>query len=179
MTAGTTEGKWQNPLDTPIDKATISGRLTPGICEIVGASSPRAWDERAGYGLSGAIVVFHGVKLSHFTIKFRLYTTQDWTDWRAFKPLVDKPPIGKRQGPLDCVHPLLADLGIRSIVVEDVLVPEQTDDGEWTIELKVIEYRKPKQGLAKPEGSAATEVDPFEQQIAANTSEIADLMAGP
>ena len=167
-----------NPLDNSLDKATIGGRLTPGICEIVGANSPRAWDERAGYGLSGAIVVFHGVKLSHFTIKFQLYTTQDWNDWHAFKPIVDKPPIGTWQGPLDCAHPLLADLGIRSIVIEDVLVPEQSDDGVWTIELKVIEFRGPKGALAKPEGSAATPVDPKEQEIAANTDYISELMAG-
>ena len=168
-----------NPLDDSVDKATIGGQLTPGICEIVGADSPRAWDERTGYGLSGATVYFHGIKLSHFSIRFRLYTTQDWDDWHTFRPLVDRPPIGKRPRSLDCVHPLLEDLGISSIVIEDVLVPEQTDDGEWTIELKVIEFRQPKFGMAKPEGSTATPVDPVEAEIQANSDRIAQLLAGP
>jgi hypothetical protein len=168
-----------NPLDAAVDKATIGGRLTPGICEIVGADSPRAWDELQGYGLSGATVRFHGIKLSHFSLKFRLYTSQDWADWHVFKPLIDKPPVGRYARSLDCAHPILADLGIRSIVIENVLAPEQTDDGEWTIELKVIEFRRPKGALGTPEGSTATPVDPYDQKIEARVEHLVDLMAAP
>jgi hypothetical protein len=168
-----------NPLDNPVDKVGLGGKLTPGLAEIVGADSPRQWDERTGYGLSGATVFFHGIKLSHFSIKLRLFTAADWDDWHAFKPLVDKPPIGKRPRSLDVSHPLLEDLGIRSVVVENVSVPEQSDDGEWSIEIKVIEFRKPKFTMAKPEGSTATPVDPVEQQIQANTDKIAKLLAAP
>ena len=168
-----------NPLEHPVDKATIGGQLTPGLCELVGADSPRGWDERQGYGLSGATVFFTGIKLSHFSIKLRLYTTQDWEDWHTFKPVVDKPPIGKRPRSLDCAHPLLEDLGIRSIVIENVGAPEQTDDGEWTVELKVIEFRRPKFTMARPEGSTATPVDPIEQQIQAYADKITELLAAP
>lgn len=168
-----------NPLSEPVDKATIGGRLTPGFCEIVGADSPRQWDERVGYGLSGATVFFHGIRLSHFSIKFRLYTAQDWDDWAAFKPLVDRPPIGKRSRSIDIAHPILGDLGIGSIVIENVIAPEQTDDGEWTIELKVIEFRRPTAAMAKPEGSTATPVDPMEQKIGAKLDHYVQLLAGP
>ena len=168
-----------SPLDKPVDKATIGGQLTPGICEIVGADSPRAWDELNGYGLSGARLRFHGVKLSHFSIKFRLYTTQDWEDWHVFRPLVHRPPLGRYQRSLDIAHPILEDLGIGSIVIENVLAPDQTDHGEWTIELKVIEFRTPKHTMAKPEGSTATPVDPMEQKISARLDRFVELLAGP
>lgn len=168
-----------NPLDNSVDQAKIGGQLTPGICEIIGADSPRAWDERQGYGLTGATVFYHGTKLSHFSIKFWLYTAQDWDDWHAFRPLVDRPPIGKRARSLDIAHPLLEDLGIRSIVIESVGVAEQADDGVWTIELKVIEFRQPKFTMAKPEGSTATPVDPVEQEIQTNSDRIAQLLAAP
>lgn len=128
--------------------------------------------------MSGATVVFHGIKLSRFTIKFHLYTKADWADWNAFRPVVFKVPTPKNPRALNIAHPLLAELHIGAIVIEDILVPEQTDDGEWTIELKVIEFRKPKQaGAAKPEGAIATPVDPIEQDMQAYTDKIVQLLA--
>lgn len=168
-----------NPIDAPVDKAFLGGRVTPGLCDIEGANSPRNWDERDGYGLSGALLVFKGVKLSHFSIKFRLYTPADWDDWHAFAPTVAKPPLGKRARSLDIAHPITDEVRIRSVVVEDVLAPVQTGDGEWTVEVKLIEWRTPIRTLAKPQGSTATEVDPVEQQIQANSDRIAQLLAAP
>lgn len=165
-----------NPLKEPVDYAIIAGKRTPGICDIVGASSPRKWDERDGYGLSGATLWFKGVGLAHFSIKLRLYTDQDWEDWYAFKPLVERPPLGKWPKSKDIHHPLLVDLGIKSIVIEDLLQAERTDDsGEWTQEIKAIEFRTPKFTLAKPDGSAATPADPVEQEIGRLTDQYQSL----
>lgn len=164
-----------NPIDTPVDKVIFAGRPSPGLADVVGADSPRDWDERRGYGLSGATLFFRGVKLSHFSVKLRLYTVQDWVDWYAFKPIVDKPPLGKRPRAIDISHPFLEDLGIRAVEVENVGAPEQTDHGEFTVELKLIEYRRPKFTMSKPEGAEATPVDPVEQEIAKNSAEIAAL----
>jgi hypothetical protein len=168
-----------NPIDTPVDKAFLGGKITPGLCDIDGANSPRNWDERDGYGLSGATVIFKGVKLSHFSIKFRLYTPADWDEWHAFAPTVAKPPLGKRPRALDIAHPITDEVGIRSVVVDDVLAPVQSGDGEWTVEVKLIEFRKPRFALAKPQGSTSTPVDPIEQQIQANSDRIAQLLAAP
>lgn len=161
-----------NPIDEPQDWVDFSGQITPGLADIVGAGSPRRWDERESYGLSGATVVYHGLKLAHFSVKLRLYTTQHWDDWYAFKPFIDRVPAGRRQGPLDITHPLLAQVGIRSVVVEDVLAAEQTDDGEWTIEIKLIEYRKPVLSLAKPDGAKATPADPEDAELEQNRQQI-------
>lgn len=171
-----------NPIDNPIDKAKVGGMYTPGLCEVVGASSPRDWAEFRGYGLSGATVRFRGIKLSHFSLRIRLYSVEDWNDWHAFKPIVDKPPLGKRPRAIDISHPLLEDLGIRSAVVEDVGQPDEDDDGAWTIEVKLIEFRKPKLTLSTPEGSDAGPVDPVDAQIEARRKHIADQrdeLAGP
>jgi hypothetical protein len=164
-----------NPLDEPQDWVDFGGQITPGIAEIVGAGTPRRWDERDSYGVAGALVVYHGLKLSHFSVKLRLVTTQDWEDWYAFKPFVDKVPVGKRQGPIDITHPLLQQAGIRSVVVEDVLQPVQVEDGIWEIEIQLIEYRKPRLSLSKPEGAKATPADPEDADLAANREQIAAL----
>lgn len=154
-----------SPLTDPENKISLAKRETPGICDIDGLGSPFEWEERGGYGLSGATVVFKGKKLAHFSIKFRLYTTQDWTDWYAFKPFVSRLPIGKNARGLDIEAKLTEMLGIKSVVIEEIVAPTQTGDGEWTAELKVIEYRAPTFTLAKADGSEATPEDPVDAEI--------------
>lgn len=132
-----------NPLEQPVDFATVAGRRTPGLCEIENVGSPRQWDERRGYGVSGATLVYRGLRLASFTMKLRLYTEADWQAWHDWKPVVDRPPTGERAQALDIVHPLLEEVGIRSAVVEDVIAPRQTADGEWTAEIRWKEWRRP------------------------------------
>jgi hypothetical protein len=179
-----------DPISRPQDYILLASEKSPGLAEIVGANSPRKWDERKGYGFSGAIVVFRGLGLSHFSVKLRLYTQIDWDNWHDWKRLVDKPPPPtpakgdggssgfKRPRGMDIQHPLLADLGIHSVVVEDVLVPDQTDDGEWTIEIKFIEFRQPVFALSKPVAAQATPVDPDQAEIG-RLNDQANSLAGP
>jgi hypothetical protein len=155
-----------NPIEQPTDVATLAGRQTPGVIEVVGLNTPRRWDEREAVAFSGAIVVYYGQKLAHFTLRIKLYTVADWNAWHAFAPLVQRVPVGKRQGALDLDHPVTKLANIRSVVIDDVLGPEQTDNGEWTFEIKVIEFRAPKLALAKPEGAESTPVDPEVARIA-------------
>jgi hypothetical protein len=165
-----------NPIERPIDKVWFGGMWTPGIADVSGASAPRKWEELGGYGLSGAMLIYRGWGLSHFSVKLRLYSTEDWKDWHAFKQLVARPPRGKRPTSIEVAHPLLEDLQIRAVVVEDVLVADQTGDGEWTIELKLIAFRMPKYSLARPDGTASeTPLDEADLAILANSKQIADL----
>lgn len=164
-----------------IDYAIIAGTKTPGICEIVGADAPRKWDERQGYALSGAWLIFTGNGLAHFSIKLKLYTKQHWLDWWRFRPLIAKRPQPVVQGDmffarphaLDIWHPLLEPLGIVSIVIESESQPVLTDEtGEWTIELKVIQFRAPVgPAAAKPVASKPTPApDAVEQEIIDKTA---------
>lgn len=160
-----------NPYTEPCDYVLLAGRKSPGLAEVVGASSPREWDERKGYGVSGAISVFTGRALAKFSIRLRLYTPEHWAEWYAWKPLVDRMPKrriggdGTDSGALDIWHPHLEALSIKAVGVVEVMQPEQAEAGEWVIEIKVIEFHRPTFGLAKPEGATATPVDPIEEQI--------------
>lgn len=158
-----------DPLVSPCDYITLARRKSPGIAEVSGASSPRKWDEREGYGITGSLSVFKGRGLAHFSVTLKLYTVQDWIDWYAWKPIVDKLPTrrgggGKDSGALDISHPLLEGLDIKAVGVAEVMQPVQTGDGEWSIEIKFIEFRHPVIALAKPEGAEATPVDPIEEE---------------
>ena len=113
------------------------------------------WDERRGYALSGARVVYRGIGLARPVVTLRLLTEQDFADWHDWRDLVQRAPIGTRARALDIWHPILEDLGIVSVVVEDVAQPIQVADGEWNIAIKFIEYRRPVFTL-ETIGSAAT-----------------------
>lgn len=133
-----------NPIEEPTDFALVAGQRTPGLCDVKKAGSPRAWDERRGYGLSGSTLVFRGTRLAEFSLCLRLYTVEHWADWHAFKRIVARPEAGTRATALDVVHPQLAEVEITSAVVKDVLAPVQTsDEGEWTIEIQMQEFRRP------------------------------------
>ncbi len=171
-----TLAQYRNPIDTPVDKARIAGQYTPGVCEVIGAGSPRNYEELGGAGWSGALVVFRGLKPAHFSLQLTLTETSDWNAWDKFEPLVRRPPFGKLPQALDVVHPFLSRLGITSMVIEDTLAPNQTDSGIWMIELKCIESRKLKPGSAAIDGSAATPVDPREAKIEKLTARLAALI---
>lgn len=167
-----------NPLTTPVDFFNLAGVRSPGYAELTGASSPRKWEERGGYGLSGATVVFRGVGLCYFTFKLKLYSEQDWADWYKFKPLVERPPFGTRAKSLDIWHPFLEQLGVTHAVIEEVSQPEQGDSGEWVITIKMIEFRRPVVALAKPVASKATPVDPVEAKLIERADVLTDELAG-
>lgn len=155
------------------DYVLLGGFKSAGLADVAGASSPRKWEQRPGYGLSGASTVFLGVLLSEFSIKFRLYgdpavPDPDWVAWNAFEAAVlMKPPPNRFPRALDIWHPVLERLKIKAVGVTDVGQPVQTDDGEWTIEVKFIQYKRPRLTMAKPDGSQANKPDPFQQTEAA------------
>jgi hypothetical protein len=157
-----------NPIDHAQDYVVIAGHRTPGLCEIIGASSPRNWEELGGSGWSGGILLYRGIKLSHFSIRLYLYESKeggdqhdDWGDWFRFRPIVMKRPTIGQPNALDCVHPFLNDLGITALVIEDVRAPDQVDHGVWMIELMCIEYRKLRKDSTAMSGSDATDEDPL------------------
>lgn len=155
-----------DPIRQPVDYLTLSGVKSPGICEILGASSPRTWDEQSGPGWSGGLLVYQGIKLCHFTALFHMYELDHWEQWRKFRPLVMRPPLGSKPTTHPIWHPLLTEVGIHGAVVEDVRAPQQVADGEWVVDVAFIEWRFPKQGAPiKPEGAAAEPVDPNEALI--------------
>lgn len=155
-----------NPWSQSIDAAIISGKVTPGILRLRNANSPREWDERKGYGWSGSFPIFLGIRLSRFDMGFEMYTDADWALWENMRPMLAKPPAGKRPTALDIVHPVLQQLDIKSIVVTDVKQLEIDENtGVVTQPIEVLTFRRPKIALSKPEGSADKPPTDFWDQV--------------
>lgn len=149
-----------NPVTNPVDYILLSNRRSPGLATVAGANSPRRIDIRRGYALSGSRPVFRGIGLARPIVTLRLFESQDWDDWHAWKELVQRPPRGERPRARDIWHPILEDQGVSSVLTEDVGQPMQTADGEWSIAIKFVEFRRPVIALAIPDGSDEEPTDP-------------------
>lgn len=165
------------------DWCLLGGERSPGLCTVIGADSPRKWDERVGFGLSGAWTIYLGIGVSSFSIKFKLYgkrdVSPDWVAWNKFDAAVlMKPPKNKRPKTLDIWHRELERLKIKSVGVKNVKQPVDLGKGEWEVEVEFIEYRLPKLTMAKPEGSQAKPTDPVDKEIEALTAQLEALAAG-
>jgi hypothetical protein len=167
-----------NPYQEPVNYIVLEGKKSPGLADVAGAGTPRNWEERQGYGLSGATLWFTGLGLANFTVTIKLYSVADWDAWHAWKPVVKRVPFGRIPKALDIRHPLLDELEIKSVVVTNVHQPKQVEDGVWAIEIEFKQYRRFKLHLMKPEGSKTKESDdPWDKKIEEKAKQVEALAA--
>jgi hypothetical protein len=137
------------------DFIAIGGMTSPGYADVAGAGSPRKWDIRAGYAISGATVVYGGKDLSKFSVTIYMAEDDDLDDWFDFATMLGKETKSRAGQAFDIVHPFLitAPLNIKSVCVEDISQLTQDPTGLWKATIKFIEYRRPKIILAKPDSA--------------------------
>lgn len=183
-----------NPLISPVDyimlgahdprqNVRVTGSRSPGLAEVKKASTPRKWDKRLGYGLSGSFPIFRGRDLAEFDVIIRLTEDEDWIDWNSWKPLVEVPPFGRFPKALDIWHPWTEAAKIGSCVVVNVSQPEPDEYGTFTVTIPMLEWRRPKLDLAKPDGAAnqTPNESPLEKKVRQRADEIQkyyDQLAG-
>ncbi len=139
---------------------SIGGERSPGKATVRGGNTPRGWDIRKGYGLTGATVAPTGDELAAgIVVLFEFWQAAQITAWYAYAAkYFDKSvrilPGGKTPKPLGIFHPVLAapPLGMTSFVVKDATQLENDGTGLWSCEVHLLQYRKPKPALAKPSG---------------------------
>lgn len=157
------------------DYVVIGGDASPGKCTIRNLNSPREWDIRQGYGLSGATVVPKGDALSRFSVLFEFWDETQIALWYSFaSKYFDKAarlvPGSRVPKALGIEHPILSapPHRITEVVVEDVSGLEQDEEGKWSTEVFFLQYRKPKPALSPPDASipATTPATPTAEDAA-------------
>lgn len=164
-----------DPIGSPsaLTFAMLGGVRTPGILTLSGSNgSPRKWDERGGYGLSGSTLVFTGKGLSAWDMLLELYTPQDIAQFHAFRRVATLLNTDAIRKGLDIVHPAVNDYGVKKCVITDISFPKTRDDGVTEILIPCKQWRRPKFALSKPDSTQATPTDPVEQRIAFKTGEL-------
>lgn len=170
-----------SPFRTPIDFVILNGIRTPGTATVKKADAPRHWDKRGGYGMAGSFPVGGWRELTEFDVEIRLTTNADWDYWWSkIDPIIARDPPGKRPKAINVWHPWLASKKVQSAVMQNELQPTLEDvSGIWLITLQMLEWRRPKIVLAKPDAAApTTPQDPIDAQILANTKQIQALAGG-
>lgn len=181
------------------DYIMIGGDKSPGKCTIRGLNSPRGWDIRQGYGLSGATVVPKGDECSTFSVFFEFFdaggsgvqkTADMLNAWYAyaakyFDKSVRLVPGSNVPKALGVDHPILAapPHRVTEAVVKDVSGLEQDDNGGWSVEVFFLQYRKPKPALAAPNAAipaaaqtAPTAEDEADREMAAKLATLKGLL---
>jgi hypothetical protein len=160
----------------------LAGKRSPGKATVLGGGSgrPSKWDEQAGWGLSGAFLIYGGDGLASFSIRIDLWKPEHKGEWETFSEALNRPPKGKRPAALSIAHPLInaQPWAISSVVVLDVGLPEEDGKGLTSITIQFKVWRAPLARIGRIDGTVPDpgKAAPKEAKTAAEI-EIAKLTA--
>ncbi len=181
-------------LGNPIDDAQgwdivlLAGHVSPGRCEVTGATRSQEWDVKRGKGAAGATITYTGIKPAEPKVKLYFWLPSHFDAWTKFLPLLQTDPTKKTPTALAIYYPSLAVIGISSVVVKEIGAIEYEQTGLYSVTIDFLEYLPPPkksavgtpttstQGANKSKGGAAagTPPDPVTER---QQREIAKLLA--
>jgi hypothetical protein len=179
------------------DTFAIGVDLCPGKAMLTGGSTPRGWDERQSYGMTGATLVPTGDHLGTWTFRVLLWCETDATgspagqQWTAFQTFFAKylsksvrfVPGTIKPRALGIYHPVMSAYGVTEVVVEDVTAMVQPEDEDFfECEIRFREYRPPQLALGKPDvaipaaqQAGPTAEDAADAEMAQKTAQLTQL----
>lgn len=141
-----------DPTSPGLNYVVIGAFQSPGLSKISGAGMVYKWDVQVAYGNTGAVLVYRGRDLSRFTWTITLWRREHFIAWEAFKKLLEPPkPFVKLV--VEMSHPILADVDIKAVAIENRGAFERQPNGLFTANISVIQYKPPIPALVKPRGA--------------------------
>lgn len=149
------------------DEITVAGQLWPpengshdyAKFSIKGAKRAYKWEIQDGLGIQGAVEVYRGWTPQPFTIEFFLWDSELYRQWLDFQPLFQYDATKQRtQQPIKISHPMLANLGIRQVIVEDIGAVEMVDAASrmFSVTVSLREFFPPRPVAASSPDAAST-----------------------
>jgi hypothetical protein len=181
------------------DTFTIGTDNCPGIARLVSGNSPRGWDERQAYAMTGATLVPTGDHLGQHVFRVRIWcetddagspSGQQWTAWQAFASKYLAKSVRFVPGTvtpraLAIYHPVLSapPLLVTEVVVDDCTAMIQPEDEDYfECEVHFREYRAPVLALGKPDAAippaqeaTPTAEDAADAEMAQKTAQLVGL----
>jgi hypothetical protein len=148
-----------NPLDYPdlYDYCYVNGQSCPGWCVVSGWVRKWGWEKKRGKGVQGTTLTFTGKPSAEGDIIFYLTEPADFADWQTFFLNFKYDPTKSQQiFAVDVRHPLLADIGVRACVVENISQIEHEGLNLWSRKVHLIEYAPPPKAAAVATPAGAT-----------------------
>lgn len=155
---------------------------SPGVATITAAGRKMKIDKQEGWGTDGGRLLMTGTAIQSIQIGIRIWEDSHHIEWAAFYQLLTLPILlskipGLEVFSLSVDHPILRELGIRNVVLEDPGFWAPGETGDFTRTLSLVLKQTPIPRLAAPkEGppAAVTAVVPMsaKKRIDANLDPI-------
>lgn len=130
---------------TDWDRVVLAGTETPGIAAVK-ASRRNRLDRKETPGKNGETLTHLGVRSADVQVRIVLLTQGDLNRWRSqIVPLLIAPPQAEKTAPdpVAIDHPALSVLGIKSVYVEEIGVPQSLGPGAGLeVQLRMVEFVK-------------------------------------
>jgi hypothetical protein len=185
------------------ESPTLAGSPMPGQWLLTELTRVFGWDERQGYGLSGAYLVPKGDPLVEMSFDVNIWASADAANYRQLLKTVLRKPTGlvigasNSSAAMGISFPQVNDMGITAVVVTAVtplMNPLVTSGGKgpWKAKVKLKEFRAPLPAIgipktvipdkAPPNPSAQDNLDTenakLATQFANNAQNLATLLQG-
>lgn len=153
------EGANPNVFPALYDVVIVGGIVSPGVAKLSGFARAYEWDVKKGKGSAGATITAQGEAPAKGTITLSLWESglgpngrDHFAEWDTLRQLLAQ-PSGKTVTAHDVFHPYLQDIGVTSIVVEELGSLEPKGGGLFDVSIKVLEYKPPKKTGGTPAAS--------------------------
>lgn len=144
------------------DVVILGGGVSYPWCEVGEFKRAHEWDIKKAKGTLGATVTFVGRPPAKGSITFLLFNPGDWTTFDTFRQALLYDPTKKTVSAVDIYHPSLADIGITSVVTENIGNIVHAGQGLYKITVDFLEYYPPpkRSATSTPTGSKNTPPNP-------------------
>jgi len=137
------------------DTITLAGVQPVGKWTYIEGPRVFGWEERKGYGLTGATTVPTGDELVKPRFLWEVFNNLDFIAAKLFRSTYLKKPAAAIPGSpapmaMGIYHPELKELGVESVVVKEVSPFVNDGFGLWSCTVLFWQYRKPLPALSKP-----------------------------
>lgn len=132
---------------SPWDVVYLAQQPLPGVCTLSGPGVEHSIDIKKASGKDGATITDLGRDLAKFTIKVLMWHASQWDALRKMRASLQPLTSGRKLKPVDVQHPALDFLGIASVYVKRVGIPQiGSKPGTVEVELECLEFRLPSAG---------------------------------
>ena len=158
----------------------------PGKVTILSASRKSKWQINSGWGVDGGNTIWVGVEPAEIKLRIEMWDPLQYEAWKIVAKAIFVPTAKTGQLALDIKHPILNDppLNITAVQVVEVQAMQQDDQGGWSTEITLVEFKRPKPAIGQPKAAIPTATNPpptaqdaQDVKIAALSAQLAGLAA--